>query len=65
MSASPLDPNDVPAYVSAAARLLAMPLDGERFEAVVGVMRRLAAFGSDVAALELSPDVEVAGVFIP
>jgi hypothetical protein len=55
----------VPEYVTAAARSLAMPLAGERFEAVVAVMRRIAAFADDVAALELSPDIEIAGVFIP
>jgi hypothetical protein len=55
----------VPEYVTAAARSRAMPLAGERFEAVVAVMRRIAAFADDVAALELSPDIEIAGVFIP
>ena len=65
MTTSPLDPSDVPAYVEAAARVLAMPLADERFDAVVAVMRRLAAFARDIDALELAPDVEVAGVFIP
>ena len=65
MSSAPLDGIDVPAYVTAAARLMAMPLEGERYEAVVAVMRRLAAFSSDIAALDVSPDIEVAGVFIP
>jgi hypothetical protein len=56
---------DVPRYVTAAAHLLGMPLRGERFDAVVTVMARIAAFAEHVAALELSHDVEVAGVFIP
>jgi hypothetical protein len=65
MNATPPDARDVPEYVAAAARLLAMPLEGERFEAVVAVMRRIATFAGDVGAVELSPDSEIAGVFIP
>lgn len=65
MNATPLDASDVPRYVTAATRLLAMPLEPERFEAVVAVMRRIAAFADDVGAFDVSPDVEVAGVFIP
>jgi hypothetical protein len=65
MNATPREARDVSEYVTAAARLLAMPLAGERCEAVVAVMRRIATFADDVAALELSADIEIAGVFIP
>jgi 1-carboxybiuret hydrolase subunit AtzG-like len=52
-------------YVDAAAELLAMPLAAEHRAGVIVAMTRLAAFGADVASVELAGDVEVAGVFVP
>jgi hypothetical protein len=56
---------DAPAYVDAAAALLAMPLDGERRANVVTAIERLAAFAADIAAVDLGNDVEIAGRFTP
>jgi hypothetical protein len=53
------------AYVDAAAALLAMPLDAEHRAATIAVMSRLAAFSADIAAVQLGPDIEIAGVFVP
>jgi hypothetical protein len=55
----------VAAHVDAAAALLAMPLDAERRLAVIAATTRLAAFAADVAAVELSDDVAIAGTFVP
>ncbi len=55
----------VAAYVETAAQFTAMPLKGERFAAVTAVMKRIALFAADVAAVELANDVEIAGVFYP
>ncbi len=53
------------AYVDANAAALGMPLSAERRAGVIAAMARLAAFAADVGAVELSNDVEVAGVFVP
>jgi len=55
----------IAAYVDAAAELHAMPLAAEHRTGVISAMTRLAAFGADVASIELARDVEVAGVFMP
>jgi hypothetical protein len=47
----------VAAQVDAAAALLALPLGAERRAAVIVAMTRLAAFASDLAALDLSADI--------
>jgi hypothetical protein len=53
------------AYVDAAAAAQGMPLSAEHRTGVIAATARLAAFAADVAAVELSGDVEVAGVFVP
>jgi len=55
----------VAAYVDAAAVALGMPLAPQHRAGVIAAMSRLAAFAGDVAAVELSDEVEVAGVFVP
>lgn len=59
------DAEEIAEYVDAAARALGMPLTGVQRAGVVAAMLRLAAFANDVAAVEISGDVEVAGVFVP
>jgi hypothetical protein len=53
------------AYVDSTAAVLGMALDAERRSGVIAAMTRLAAFAADVAAVELTNDVEIAGVFVP
>jgi len=52
-------------YVDAAAALLAMPLEPANRAIVVAAMESLAAFAADVADVDLGPEVEIAGQFIP
>jgi 1-carboxybiuret hydrolase subunit AtzG-like protein len=52
-------------FVDATAVTLNMPLDVHHREGVIAAMTRLAAFAADVAAVELSDDVEIAGAFVP
>ena len=52
-------------YVETAAAMAGMHLDQERREAVVGVMKRIAAFARDLDDLPIEPDIEVAGRFVP
>ncbi len=61
-----MEPSErVAAYADAAAALLAMPIDDERTASVVAALERFAAFAADVATFDLTPDVEIAGVFVP
>jgi Protein of unknown function (DUF4089) len=55
----------IAAYVDAAAVALGMPLDVQHRPGVIAAMARLAAFAGDVAAVELSAEIEIAGVFVP
>jgi len=55
----------VAAYVDAAAAALGMPLEAYSRDGVIAAMKRLSAFAADIAAVELTDDVEVAGVFVP
>jgi hypothetical protein len=55
----------IAAYVDAASEVLALPVAAEHRSGVIAAMTRLAAFGADVASVELANDVEVAGVFVP
>ncbi len=55
----------IAAYVDVAAAALGMPLDEQHRTGVIAAMTRLAAFAADVAEVELSLDIEVAGVFVP
>ena len=59
------DPAHIAAYVDATAALLRLPVDASRRAAVIATMQRLAAFSADVAAVELPPEIELAGVFVP
>ena len=59
------DAEAIAAYVDAAADALGMPLIEVHRTGVIAAMTRLAAFANDVAAVEISGDVEVAGVFVP
>jgi hypothetical protein len=55
----------IDAYVDATAALLAIPLDAEHRAATIAVMHRIAAFAADLDAVELGPEIEIAGVFVP
>lgn len=57
--------HEVRAYVESAARLMRMPIDARRCEAVDRNLLRIAAFSADLASVELNDDIEVAGVFVP
>jgi 1-carboxybiuret hydrolase subunit AtzG-like len=59
------DAEAIAAYVDSAADALGMPLIELHRAGVIAAMTRLAAFANDVAAVEISGDVEVAGVFVP
>jgi hypothetical protein len=58
-------PAAVSAYIDAATALLEMPLDAERRVAVAANLRRIAAFATNLGALELADEIEVAGEFFP
>lgn len=53
------------AYVDAVAAALEMPLAAQHRDGVIAALTRLAAFAADVEAVELSDEIEVAGVFVP
>jgi hypothetical protein len=60
--------DEIPAvadYVDAAAAALGMPLAAEHRAGVITAMTRLAAFAADIATVELSNTVEIAGLFVP
>jgi hypothetical protein len=56
---------EIAIFVDAAAVTLNMPLDAHHRAGVIAAMTRLAAFAADVATVELSDDVEIAGAFVP
>jgi hypothetical protein len=56
---------EIAVFVDAAAVTMNMPLDAHHREGVIAAMTRLAAFAADVAAVELSDNVEIAGAFVP
>jgi hypothetical protein len=56
---------DLAAHVDAAATLHALPLDAQRREAVIAATARLAAFAADLESVELGPQIEIAGAFVP
>lgn len=60
-----MEEQDVGAYVSAAARLLGLPLDEQQSERVAAHLRRTAAMAQLLDAYALSVDDEVAEVFCP
>jgi hypothetical protein len=60
-----VDDAEIAAYVDAAAHVQGMPLTAEYRDGVIAATARLAAFAADVAGVELSGDIEVAGVFVP
>jgi hypothetical protein len=59
------DAASIAAYVDATAALLGMPLAAEHRAGVIAAMMRLALFAADVAAVELTNEIEIAGVFVP
>jgi hypothetical protein len=61
----PDNATEIAIFVDATAVMLNMPLDAHHREGVIAAMTRLAAFAADVAAVELSDDVEIAGTFTP
>jgi hypothetical protein len=61
----PDNATEIANFVDATAVTLKMPLDAHHREGVIVAMTRLAAFAADIAAVELSDDVEIAGAFVP
>ncbi len=60
-----MDESEVLAYVTSAARMVRLPLDAQRAQAVATHLARTAAMAALLEAAPLSPEDEPAEVFCP
>lgn len=65
MTDTPDDPNPIPAYVRAAARLMALPLSGAQVERVVVHLSRTAALAATLRDAPLAAHDEPAQLYEP